>query len=139
MSEHQSRPPTLVALSAFFGFGTVVSSVTAVALLLPGRWSEAMWRLNPAARVGFEAMGPWGVVLMVVVALACGAAGVGLWCGRRWGYRLAVGVLGVNLLGDVANALVRGDRRTLIGLPIGGAMLAYLLTRRIRRRFAAAG
>ncbi len=64
---------------------------------------------------------------------------MGLWRGRRWGYRLAVGVLSVNLIGDVTNALVRGDRRTLIGLPIGGAMLAYLLTRRTRRHFASAG
>jgi hypothetical protein len=44
-------------------------------------------------------------------------------------------VLGCNLLGDRPNALVRGDRRTLIGLPIGGAMLVYLLSRRIRDHF----
>jgi hypothetical protein len=32
--------------------------------------------------------------------------------------------------------VVRGDWQTLIGLPIGGAMLAYLLSRRIRDWFA---
>jgi hypothetical protein len=48
---------------------------------------------------------------------------------------LAVGVLAANLVGDLLNAVVRGDRRTLVGLPIGGAMLAYLLRRRIRDRF----
>jgi hypothetical protein len=40
------------------------------------------------------------------------------------------------LLGDALNALVRADWRTLIGLPIGGAMLAYLLSKRVRNRFS---
>jgi hypothetical protein len=63
-------------------------------------------------------------------------AAVGLWTHRRWGYRVGIAVLSVNLLGDLLNAVVRGDWRTLIGLPIGGAMLAYLLSRRIRNWFA---
>jgi len=94
-----------------------------------------MWRLNPQARGAFASLGPWAVVLMGVVATACAGAAVGLWSGRPWGHRLAVGLVGTNLLGDLLNALGRGDRRTLIGLPIGGAMLAYLLSRQIRRRF----
>jgi uncharacterized membrane protein (DUF2068 family) len=76
---------------------------------------------------------------MVLVAVACAGAGVGLWLERPWGRRLAVTVLSLNLVGDVSNALIRGDRRTLIGLPIGGAMIAYLLSRRIRERFKTAG
>lgn len=129
------RPFGLTALSVFFGVGVLASSVSALALAFPGSWLESVWRLNPEARVGFARLGPWAVVLMIVVALACSGAAVGLWTGRRWGYRLAVGVLSCNLLGDLLNAAVRGDHRTLIGLPIGGAMLAYLLSRRIRARF----
>lgn len=129
------RPFGLTALSVFFGVGVLASSVSALALAFPGSWLESVWRLNPEARVGFARLGPWAVVLMIVVALACSGAAVGLWIGRRWGYRLAVGVLSCNLLGDLLNAAVRGDHRTLIGLPIGGAMLAYLLSRRIRARF----
>jgi hypothetical protein len=33
-----------------------------------------------------------------------------------------VAVLAVNLVGDTTNAVMRGDLRTLIGLPIGGAL-----------------
>jgi hypothetical protein len=40
-------------------------------------------------------------------------------------------------VGDLLNAFLRGDWRTLIGLPIGAAMLTYLLSRRIRGWFAA--
>jgi hypothetical protein len=131
------RPAALLALTLFFAFGTLMSSITALALVAPGKWSEQLWRLNPPARVGFEAMGRWAIPLMLTIALACAGAAVGLWRGERWGHRLAVAVLGVNLVGDLANAILRGDRRTLIGLPLGGAMLLYLLSRRVRGRFSA--
>jgi uncharacterized membrane protein (DUF2068 family) len=126
-------PVKLIAL--FFGFGTLMSALAALALTVPGRWSEQLWRLNPAARTGLEAMGNWALALMLVVAAACAGAAVGLWRGKLWGHRLAVTVLSLNLVGDVSNTFVRGDRRALIGLPIGGAMIAYLLSRRIRERF----
>jgi uncharacterized membrane protein (DUF2068 family) len=135
----KARPVGLVLLPLFFGFGTLMSAVAALALTLPGKWSEQLWRLNPAARTGFESMGNGAVVLILLVAAACACTAIGLWLGRPWGHRLAVTVLSMNLVGDVSNALIRGDRRTLIGLPIGGAMIAYLLSRRIREHFKAAG
>ncbi len=137
--EASARPAGLVLLSLFFGFGTLMSAVTAVALAAPGNWSDQLWRFNPAARTGFQAMGNWAVPLMLLVAAGCAGASIGLWLGKLWGHRLAVAVLSVNLVGDVSNALVRGDRRTLIGLPIGGAMIAYLVSRRVRPRFKATG
>ncbi len=130
------RPRGVVALALFFTFGTVMSSLTVLALIASGRWADQMWRLNPTARTGFEVMGSWAVPMMLVVAAACAGAAIGLWRGQRWGQQLAVGLLGVNLLGDLANVVLRGDWRTLIGVPVGGAMLAYLLSRRIRARFA---
>jgi len=36
------------------------------------------------------------------------------------------------------NAVIRGDWRTLIGLPIAAAMIGYLLTERLRRQFRTA-
>ena len=67
---------------------------------------------------------------MVVVGSACALAAVGLATRARWGVSLALGILIVNLVGDLLNAFVRHDLRTLIGLPIGGAMIAYLLIAR---------
>ena len=119
----------LTALAIFFAAGAVVSSATAVALAFPGSWSEPMWRLNPEARPAFLRMGSWAIILMVTVACACTGAALGLWTGRRWGHRLAIAILGCNLVGDLYNAIGRGDLRTLIGLPIGGVMLLYLLRR----------
>ncbi len=129
------RPPGLTALSGFFAFGTLMSGTSAVLLARPGSALEPLWRLNPEAREALGRMGPWAVPLLLTVATACAGSAAGLWRERRWGHRLAVGVLAANLVGDLLNAVVRGDRRTLVGLPIGGAMLAYLLSRRIRDRF----
>jgi len=129
------RPAGLAALGAFFVFGALMGATTALALAFPGSLLEPIWRLKPEARGDFAPLGAWAVILMALVGAACAAAAAGLWKDRRWGHRLAVGVLGVNLLGDSLNAVIRGDYRTLIGLPIGGAMIAYLLSRRIRQRF----
>jgi hypothetical protein len=125
----------LTALSGFFALGMLISSTSAGSLALPGSRLEPMWRLNPEARQAFGRLGPWAVPLLLTVAATCAGSALGLQRERRWGHRLAVGVLAANLVGDLLNAGVRGDRRTLVGLPIGGAMLTYLLSRRIRDRF----
>jgi hypothetical protein len=106
-----------------------------MALACPATWSEAMWRLKPEAPADLARLGPFAIPLMTLVAATCAGAAIGVWIGARWGHRLAVGLLGVNLLGDTLNAVLRGDWRTLIGIPIGGAMLAYLLRRRARAWF----
>jgi hypothetical protein len=48
---------------------------------------------------------------------------------------MALLVLVTNLVGDTINAFVRGDWRTLIGLPVAGLMIAYLLRPDIRSKF----
>ena len=50
---------------------------------------------------------------------------------------LALILVVVNLIGDATNAAIRGDLRTLIGLPIGGALIVYLLSAGVRRQFIA--
>jgi hypothetical protein len=106
-----------------------MSGLAYILLLFPGSAFDSVWRLNPQAQEGFRRMGPWAVVLMATVCAACALAARGLWILAPWGRRLALGILTVNLIGDLGNALLRGDLRTLIGLPIGGALIAYLLRR----------
>ena len=101
-----------------------------LALAFPGGFLEPIWRLKPDARVEFQKIGSASVALMAVVGAACGLAAVGLARNAEWGRRLAIGVLTVNLVGDSLNALLRHDPRTLIGLPIGGLMILYLLKKR---------
>jgi hypothetical protein len=125
----------LTLLAAFFLFGALMASLSFVGLLLPGGALDAIWQFNPRARVALTELGVWGIVLMLAVAIACAFASVGIWVRTSWGRRLAIGILAVNLLGDLLNAVVGGDLRTLIGIPIGGALILYLLSSRTRAQF----
>ena len=65
-----------------------------------------------------------------MVCVACGMTALGLRRCKRWGYRMALSILTINLAGDTANAMIAHDWRTLIGLPIDGAMIVHLLTKK---------
>ncbi len=131
----ETRPLGITALSIFFLFGAVMSFISSVSLLFPGSFLELMWRLNPRAREGFAGMGVWAVVLMCAVCVACTSASIGLWRGARWGYRVAVVLLCINLLGDIANVVTGIEPRAAVGIPIVLAILAFLMTRGVRRFF----
>jgi hypothetical protein len=124
------RPAGITLLSFFFVFGAISSGLAAFILLLPGTPLDALWRLNPRAREGFAPLGFWALFLMSVVCVACARAALGLWNRRRWGYWTAISILGINLLSDIINAFALRDWRTLIGLPIAGFLIAYLLRKR---------
>ena len=113
--------------AAFFAFGASMCALTVSLLLFPGSALDSIWRLNPAARLAFESWGYWSVVLMLTVGTACLFAAIGLWRGRPWGTWLALIILSINMLGDLTNVFVRHDYRGLIGLPVAGAMIFFLL------------
>lgn len=112
--------------AAFFAFGATMCGLTIALLLFPGSVFDSLWRLNPEAHSAFQSFGGWAILLMLGVGLGCALAAIGLWNGARWGVRLAVLILSVNILGDLINVLLRHDYRALIGLPVGGAMIFYL-------------
>jgi hypothetical protein len=120
-----------ILLIIFFAAGALICLLTILALTFPRSFLESIWRLKPEARVQFEEIG-YGVsvALMTVVGVACALAAVGLAKNAEWGRRLAIGILIVNLIGDSLNAWSRHDPITLIGLPIGGLVILYLLKRR---------
>lgn len=128
----QRVPLGIKLLAAFFAFGAVMCALTSVMLLFPGGTLDSLWRLNPDAQVAFQKIGKLSILLMLIVGVGCASAAIGLARRARWAIPLALVILAVNLVGDTLNAFVRHDLRTLIGLPIGGAMVAYLL--RVRRR-----
>ena len=107
-----------------------MSGLTAFLLAFPGTILDAVWKANPQALQNLHTMGVAAIVLMIVVSAACATAALGLSRRERWGYRTAIAILSVNLMGDTLAALFRHDWRTLIGLPVGGAMIAYLISRR---------
>lgn len=101
-------------------------TLTIVLLLFPGTGLDSLWRLNPDAHSAFQSIGKAAFLLMLPVGIACAFAAAGLWRGKVWGIRLAIIILSLNIAGDLMNAVSRHDYRTLIGLPIGGAMIYFL-------------
>jgi hypothetical protein len=120
-------PTGIHVLVAFFLLGALVSALACIALLLPGGALEPLWKLNPESHQALASLGPAGIWLMAVVSVACAASAAGLRSLSLWGHRLALLLLSVNLVGDVTNAIFRHDLRTLIGVPIAGLLIAYLL------------
>ena len=102
-------------------------ALTICLLLFPGSALDSLWRLNPDARLAFESLGYWSSVLMFTVGTACLFAAIGLWRAKLWGAWLALAILSINMLGDLANVFLRRDYRGLIGVPIAGAMMFFLL------------
>jgi len=131
-----TKPPIgLILLTSFFAFGATMAGTACGLLLFPAPDWDGVWRLNPEAHAAFQAMGSWASVLMFSVAMACAVAAIGLWNRARWGHRLAIAILSVNMIGDAGNAIVRHDLRTLIGVPIAIGLICYLLAEGTRKQF----
>jgi hypothetical protein len=121
------RSPCHRGLAAFFAFGAMMCALTLALLLLPGSALDLLWQLNPEARLAFQSFGSWSFLLMVTIGTGCLFAAIGLWRGTFWGTQLALTILSLNIIGDLANTLLRHDYRALIGLPVGAAMIFFLV------------
>ena len=121
-----ATPIGMKLLALFFAFGACMCALTIWLLLFPGGALDSLWRLNPEAYAAFQRIGGLSILLMVIVGVACALAAIGLARNAKWGRWLGILILAANLLGDLTNAFVRHDLRTLIGVPIAGAMIFYL-------------
>jgi len=116
-------------------FGAVMASLAATTLLWRGTPLDRIWALNPMAYKQLAPMGGSVGILFVLLSSALAAAGIGWFRRRLWGWRLAVVIIGIQVLGDVVNC-VRGDwLRGGTGVVIAGALLLFLLQPKIRATF----
>ena len=118
-----ATPIGMKLLVLFFAFGTCMCALTIVLLLFPGTALDSLWRLNPEAHAAFQSFGGLSILLMAIVGTACGLAASGLARNAKWGCWLGIVVLTANLVGDLTNTFLRHDLRTLIGVPIAGALM----------------
>ena|SRR5438067_7000207 len=96
-----NQPQRHYWFAAFFAFGATMCLLTVMLLLFPGTKLDSLWNLNPDARVAFQSLGSWSILLMLTVGTGCALAAIGLWNGKLWGIRLAVAILFVNIIGDL--------------------------------------
>jgi Predicted membrane protein (DUF2127) len=132
MISGRRRPIGFTLLVIFFWFGTTMCALTILLLVFAGTPADILWRINPTAHQQFAAAPGAALLIMLLAGAACGCAAIGLAREKRWGRRLAIGVLAVNIIGEIANTILRSDWRTLLGLPIGGALIWYLARLKLR-------
>lgn len=135
-SEPQKRSRGISALSIFFMAGALISFTAGASLFFPGSSIEPTWRVNPSAYKQLYDLGAWAAVLLFVVSMSCAAAALGLWRRAAWGHKIAVGLIAINLIGDVANTLMGTEPRAIVGVPFALAILIYLLSKRVRDSFS---
>ena len=135
MNQLAKHPRGITALSIFFLAGGLISFTAGLSLLFPRSLLADIWRVNPRAHEHLSGLGIWAVVLMFVVSICCALAGIGLWRRRWWGHRISIGLIGINLVGDVVNAVTGTEPRAIVGVPIALALLVYLLSQNVGRSF----
>ncbi len=130
------KPTGLVAIGLFLFFGAAMASLAATTLLWRGTVLDRVWTLNQAAYRQLSSLGTKVGLLFVLLSTALLMSGIGWFRHRRWGWRLAVAIIAIQLLGDIFN-IARGDPlRGATGVIIARALLLYLLSPRIRAAFS---
>jgi len=135
IAKRSMRPAGVTVLSIFFLLGSIICFSASLSLAFPNGFLEPIWRINPHGHKGLVTLGTWAILLLSIVGVFCAAAAVGLWRGHRWGHRIAIALVVINLVGDVINTLLGTELRAIIGIPIAVALLLYLLSKRVTRYF----
>ena len=124
------------AFGGFLIFGAVMAGFAGTTLLWPGTALDRLWTLNALAHEQLAPLG-WKIgIPFLFLAVDLAVTSWGWFFRRRWGWALSVGVIGIQVLGDLVNA-VRGDiLKGALGVLIAGALLFYLFCPSVKRVFA---
>jgi len=109
----------------------MMAGLAATTLLWRGTVLDRVWTLNPTAYRQLSPFDSKVAILFLLLSAALVVSGIGWFRRRRWGWRLAVAIIAIQILGDIIN-LFRGDwLRGGIGVAIAWALLMYLLSSQI--------
>jgi hypothetical protein len=135
-SPRQTRTPRGIwAVGIFLCFATVAATFAGFTLLWPGTALDRLWSLNPRAYRDLAPFGSKAGIPFLLLAGVLAFAAFGWSQRRRWGWRLTVGVIAVQLLGDCANLFLGRFVQGGIGVVIAGALLFYLFRRDVKGCF----
>jgi hypothetical protein len=130
------KPSVFSAVGIFLFFGATMASLAAITLLWRGTSLDRIWSLNPTAHRQLMPLGRSVGILFLLLGLALAAAGIGWFRRKLWGWRLAVAIIAIQIVGDIANC-IRGDwLHGGIGVVIAAALLLFLLRSTVKKAFA---
>jgi hypothetical protein len=125
----------MTAVGVFLFFGAVMALFAGTTLIWRGTVLERMWVLNAAA---YRQMAPYGKVIGVpflALSAALAVAGAGWFRRRVWGWRLAVGIIATQMVGDLVNVFAGEWVKAGTGVILAGGLLFYLTRPRVRAAF----
>jgi hypothetical protein len=87
------QTPGFTAVGIFLFFGAIMASLAATTLLWGGTALDRLWELNPVAYEQLKPLGSAAGVLFLLLGAALFIAGIGWFCRRIWGWKLAVVII----------------------------------------------
>ena len=129
-------PRGMTAIGVFLLFGAVMAFIAGTTLVRRGTALDRMWALNPRAYDELAPLGKTVRLLFLSLAAALALAATGWLKRRRWGWQLAVAIIGTQVLGDFVNIFFGRPVQGLVGVAIAGALLFYITRPYVRAAFA---
>ena len=136
MVVRRNSPRGVSAIGIFLFFGATMAALAGTTLIWRGTALDRVWVLNATAYRQLAPLGRIVGILFLVLSATLAAAGTGWFRRRLWGWRLAVGIIATQVLGDLVNFLMGDFVRGGTGIAIAGALLLYLLRPEVRAAFA---
>ena len=129
----QKLTPGITAVGIFLFFGATMAALAGTTLVFPGTILDKVWALNPRAYRQRAPAGRIAGMRFLLLSVSMAVAGTGWFRRRYWGWCLAVIIIATQVLGDL---VLRGDFvRGGIGFAIGGALLLYLFSSKVKGVF----
>lgn len=116
-------------------FGAVMALFAGITLVRSGTALDSVWSLNPRAYKQLAPLGKTVGLLFLVLSVALGAAGIGWLRRHKWGWGLAMIIISIQVLGNLANALRGQVIQGSVGIVLAGALLLYMTRPHIRGMF----
>ena len=129
-------PLGLTAVGIFLIFGALMAALAGSSLVWRGTTLDRMWALNPRAYNPLTPLGKMVGIAFILLGLTLAVAAMGWFKRCLWGWRLTVGVIGAQVLGDLVNIFLGRIVEGGIGTSIAAALLFYLLRDPVRSAFS---
>ncbi len=126
----------MTAIGIFLFFGTVMAFLAGTTLVWRGTFLDRIWALNPRAYDELAPLGKPVGLLFLSLAVSLALAATGWFKRRRWGWQLAVAIIGTQVLGDFVNIFLGRTIQGLVGVTIAGALLFYITRPHARAAFS---